>query len=69
MIRFLNINKQDKPIKKKILKNIKNVINKNNFILGDYVERFEKTFAKFCGVKYAISCANGTEALTIALKI
>ena len=69
MIRFLNINKQDKPIRKKIFKNIKNVINKNNFILGDYVERFEKAFAKFCGVKYAISCANGTEALTIALKI
>ena len=69
MIKFLNINKQDKPIKKKIIRNITKVINKNNFILGDYVEMFEKDFADFCGVKYAISCGNGTDALTISLKI
>ena len=69
MIKFLDINKQDKPIKKKIIKNIKKVISNNNFILGDYVEIFEKAFARFCGAKYAISCANGTDALTIALKI
>jgi dTDP-4-amino-4,6-dideoxygalactose transaminase len=69
MIKFLNIKKQDRLIKKNIIKNINNVINKNNFILGDYVEKFEKVFAKFCGAKYAISCANGTDALTISLKI
>ena len=69
MIKFLNISKQDKTIKKKIIKNINNVINKNNFILGDFVERFEKDFALFCNSKFAISCANGTDALTIALKI
>ena len=69
MIKFLNINKQDKPIKKKIFKNITKVINKNDFILGDYVEKFEKNFGDFCGTKYAISCANGTDALTIALKV
>ena len=69
MIKFLNINKQDKPIKKKIIKNIHNVIERNNFILGDFVDRFEKSFANYCGSKYAISCANGTDALTIALKI
>ena len=69
MIKFLDINKQDKPIKNKITRNIKKVISNSNFILGDYVEIFEKSFAKFCGTKYAISCANGTDALTIALKI
>ena len=69
MIKFLNITKQDKPIKKKIIKNINNVINKNNFILGDFVEKFEKDFALFCNAKFAISCANGTDALTISLRI
>jgi len=69
MIRFLNIKKQDKKVKKYILKDIKKIINNNNFILGEDVFKFEKAFAEFCNSKYAISCANGTDALTIALKI
>ena len=40
MIKFFNINRQDKSIKKDIIRNIKKVIIKNNFILGDYVEQF-----------------------------
>jgi perosamine synthetase len=34
---------------------------------GKYIERFEKAFAEFCGVRYAIACANGTAALHAAL--
>ncbi len=69
MIKFLNIKKQDFIIEKNIYKNIRNVIINNSFILGDYVEKFEKSFANYCGSKYAIGCANGTDALTISLKI
>ena len=69
MIKFLDIKKQDSIIKKKIFHDIKKIINKNNFILGDKVFEFEKKFAKLCNSKYAISCANGTDALTISLKI
>ena len=68
MISFLNIYKQDKNIISEILKNIRSIIKKNNFILGKQVDNFEKAFAKYCNVKYAISCANGTDALIIALK-
>jgi len=68
MIRFLDINKQDKSIKKKIYLDFKKIIDKNNFILGKHVFDFEKKFSSFCGSKYGISCANGTDALTIALK-
>ncbi|MCL5676110.1 MAG: DegT/DnrJ/EryC1/StrS aminotransferase family protein [Patescibacteria group bacterium] len=35
---------------------------------GEYVERFEKEFAKYCKVKYAVSCSSGTSALFLALK-
>ena len=69
MIKFLDIKKQDKKIHHLILNDIKKIIMKNNFILGDEVFKFEKNFAKFCNAKYAISCANGTDALTIALKV
>ena len=68
MIKFLDINKQDKKIRNKIYSDVKKIINKNNFILGEYVLQFEKKFSKFCGSKYGIGCANGTDALTIALK-
>src|SRR3989344_8857343 len=35
--------------------------------VGSYVVKFEETFAKFCGVKYAVSCSSGTTALDLAL--
>ena len=34
---------------------------------GKYVERFERTFADYCGVRYAVSCSSGTAALHVAL--
>ena len=69
MIKFLDITKQDKKIHKLIFNDIKRIIIKNNFILGDEVFKFESAFANYCNTKYAVSCANGTDALTIALKV
>ena len=67
MIKFYSIYKSDFKIRNKILNSIKKVINKNNFILGKEVDEFENNFSKFCGSKYAISCSNGTDAITLAL--
>jgi len=68
MIKFLDIYKQDKDLHKQILKNIKKLFKVGDFILGKEVDKFEINFAKFCGSSFAISCGNGTDALTIALK-
>ena len=68
MIKFLDLSKQDKIIRPKILNDIKKIFNQNNYILGDYVSIFEKKFAKFCGANMCWM-RNGTDALTIALKI
>ena len=68
MIKFLDILKQDKSLHKKILSKISNLFKNGDFILGKEVQIFEENFRKFCGSKYAISCANGTDALTLALK-
>ena len=67
MIKFYSIYKSDFKIRNKILNSIKKVINKNNFILGNEVNEFEKKFSNYCGSKYAISCSNGTDAITLAL--
>ncbi len=67
MIKFYSIKKSDNKIKNKIYSSIKKVIKKNNFILGEEVFEFENKFKKLCKSKYAISCSNGTDAITLAL--
>ena len=34
---------------------------------GKYLDRFEASFAEFCGVRHAVACSNGTTALHLAL--
>ena len=67
-MKFFDICNQDKKIRNKIVQNFKKNIIKGDFILGKEVENFENKFASFCGAKYAVGCANGTDAITIALK-
>ena len=68
MIKFLDLYKQDQKLHNAILKDIKILFKKGDFILGNEVIKFEDNFKNFCQSKYAISCGNGTDALTIALK-
>jgi perosamine synthetase len=35
---------------------------------GEYIEKFEKSFSKFCNTKQGVSCVNGTAALHLALE-
>src|SRR5918912_867112 len=44
------------------------VIETGRYILGPEVEAFEREFATYLGAKHAIGVANGTEAITIALR-
>ena len=67
MIKFLDLYNQDKNLHKSIINGIKKLLKKTDFILGKEVSVFENNFAKYCGSKFAISCANGRDALTIAL--
>ena len=46
---------------------ITDVLNKTQFILGPNVQEFEKETAALLGVKHALSCASGTDALHLAL--
>lgn len=44
------------------------VLDSGRYILGPEVEAFEREFAAFAGVRHCVGVANGTEALTIALR-
>lgn len=54
--------------KKEIDVVIAEVLDSGHYILGEQVESFEKEFAKYIGVKFAIGVGSGTEALHVALK-
>jgi dTDP-3-amino-3,4,6-trideoxy-alpha-D-glucose transaminase len=47
---------------------IDRVIARGWFILGPEVEAFESEFAAACGAGYAVGVANGTDAITLALR-
>ncbi len=68
MIKFLNIYKNDKHFHSKIINDVKKFFKKGDFILGKSVSDFEKKFARLCKSRFSVGCANGTDALTIALK-
>jgi dTDP-4-amino-4,6-dideoxygalactose transaminase len=48
---------------------IKSVLVSTAFIKGPDVHLFEQELQKFMGVNYVVSCANGTDALSLALKV
>jgi dTDP-4-amino-4,6-dideoxygalactose transaminase len=68
MINIFEPKKQYISNKKLILQSIKRVLESGNYILGSQVKKLEESFAKYCGVKYAIGVKNGTDALILALK-
>ena len=49
-------------------KDLRGLVKSGEFTLGPYVERFEKQFADYIGVKHVISVNTGTDALVLALK-
>ena len=47
---------------------IHSVLASGKYIMGENVLHFEREFASYCGVKHAVSVANGSDGLTIALR-
>ncbi len=64
---FADLYAQYLSIKPEIDSAIEKVIKNSSFIRGPFVDAFEKEFAKVIGVSHCVSCANGTDALYIAM--
>ncbi|MCK9381077.1 MAG: DegT/DnrJ/EryC1/StrS family aminotransferase [Sulfuritalea sp.] len=64
---FADLYAQYRSIKPEIDAAIESVIRNSAFIRGPYVEKFEQEFAEAVGVRHCVSCANGTDALYIAM--
>ena len=66
-IPFVDLHAQYLSIKQEIDAAIAEVIRETAFIRGPHVDKFEKEFASAVRVKHCVSCANGTDALYIAM--
>ena len=67
MLEFIDLKAQQAIIKEKIDANIQRVLAHGKYILGPEVDELEEKLANYVGVRFCITCANGTDALQIAL--
>lgn len=66
-MQFIDLSAQYQHLKSKIDKRIQGVLHHGKYIMGPEVFELEERLSEFVGVKHAITCANGTDALTLSL--
>ena len=65
---FLDLKRQYQNLKNEVDLAVQTVMENQAFIGGKYVRDFEEQVAQFLGVRYALGCGNGTEAIVLALR-
>ena len=64
---LLDLTEQNRALRPEIEAALGRVLDTNAFILGGEVKALEEEIAEYCGTKYAIGCASGSDALLLAL--
>lgn len=67
-IPFVDLHAQYVTIKADVDAAIAAVIRESGFVRSHFVEEFEAQWAKVLGIRHCVSCANGTDALYIAMR-
>jgi len=63
----LDLSRQHQALTPQLRQAFDDVTRSGQFILGEYVGRFEKEFAQYCGVKHVVGVSSGTDALLVAM--
>lgn len=66
-VAFIDLAAQRQRLGSRIDAAIARVLDHGQYILGPEVRELEKALAAFCGVRHAVSCASGTDALLLGL--
>lgn len=66
---FRDLKKQYQVLKPEIDAAVTDVIDAAQFISGPQVKELERELTDYVGVKHCVACANGTDAITLALKV
>lgn len=65
---FLDLPRQTESLRREIEPAIESLLRRCDFVGGEAVSRFEKSFAEFCGTRHCAGVSNGTDAIYLALK-
>jgi dTDP-4-amino-4,6-dideoxygalactose transaminase len=68
VIPLVDLQAQYRPLKPEMDRAILAAVESGQFILGPAVEKFEKEFAAYLGVKHFLCCQSGTSAITLMLR-
>ncbi|MBS9784586.1 MAG: DegT/DnrJ/EryC1/StrS family aminotransferase [Oceanivirga sp.] len=68
MIKFLDLQKINAQYEQELKEVASRVIDSGWYLMGKELETFEKSYANFCGTKYALGVANGLDALRLIFK-
>ncbi|RNF69421.1 DegT/DnrJ/EryC1/StrS family aminotransferase [Marinomonas rhizomae] len=68
-MQFIDLAAQYKHLKNKIDKRIQAVLEHGHYVMGPEVQELEEKLAEYVGVKHVITCANGTDALTLTMMV
>src|SRR5438270_233736 len=66
-LQFLDLQQQYSSIRDEIVAAVTRVLDSQHFIMGPEVSAFEEEIAPITGCRFAIACASGSDALTLAL--
>ena len=66
-IQMVDLKSQYEGIKEEVNKSIQEILDSSTYINGPQVHAFQANLEKYAGVKHVIPCANGTDALQIAM--
>jgi dTDP-4-amino-4,6-dideoxygalactose transaminase len=68
MVPFLDLRRRITSMRPRLEARLDGVLESGQFILGDMVAELEHAFPRYCGVRYGVAVASGTDALWLALK-
>jgi dTDP-4-amino-4,6-dideoxygalactose transaminase len=66
-VKFFDLKQQNDEVRDEVLADIKDLIEKNQFVYGPKTLNIEQEIADYCGAKYGVAVASGTDALLVAL--
>lgn len=68
-MQFIDLEAQRKRLGEPLEASILKVVRSGKYILGPEIDELETALARFCGAPYAMTCANGTDALVLLMMI